>query len=287
MKNSFIIFCFIACCKVYAQAKPEMTWITDSQADIPFFLKKQPTYIAMETVNLLASSIKDYQIKLNYAPLARVDYLLQNKQNICAVSRIKNAEREAFGLFSLPLNLYPGLRLYYVENRTTNKIPEQLLNKQNQIISLSALFNALPAMKLGINHSRSYGKILDKDIASLLPKNIYIRAGENHRKATIDMLMQNRIDFLVEFPTDFNAESKKINKTVKFKSIEIANSPRYILGHLACNKSEKSKIFINEINKSLLALYRTKEFYQAHIKYLDRSDIDKFKQYYQEVFLSY
>jgi len=279
----------MVCCKVSAQVKPEMTWITDRQTDIPVFLKKQPTYIGMETLNLLASSIKNYQIKLTYAPLARVDYLLQNKQNICATNRIKNIEREAFGFFSLPLNLYPGLRLYYVEsdNVTENIIPEHLLNKQNQVISLSALFNALPAKKLGIYQSRSYGKGLDKDIASLPQKNIYVRAGENHVKATVHMLMQNRIDFLIEFPTEFNTASNQIKDPIKFKSIELANSPRFILGHLACNKTVKGKLFINEINKLLLALYRTDDFYQAHIKYLDHSDIDKFRQYYQEVFLSY
>jgi uncharacterized protein (TIGR02285 family) len=161
------------------------------------------------------------------------------------------------------------------------------LNKQNQITSLSALFDALPTMKLGLNQSRSYGKKLDNDIASLPQKNVYLRAGENHIKAIIEMLMQNRINFLIEFPTDFNAVSKKIKKEVIFKSIEIANSPRYILGHLACNKSEKSKIFMRDVNKSLLSLYQTEEFYQAHIKYLDPSVIDKFRQYYQEVFLSY
>ncbi len=289
MKHSFIIFCFIFCCKISAQAKPEMTWITDRQSDISVFLKKQPTYIGMETLNLLANSIKNYQIKLTYAPLARVDYLLQNKQNICATNRIKNTERETFGLFSLPLNLYPGLRLYYVENDnvTANKIPEHLLNKQNQVISLSALFNALPAKKLGLYQSRSYGEGLDKDIASLPQKNIYIRAGDNHVKATVHMLMQNRIDFLIEFPTEFNTASNQLKESINFKSIEIANSPRFILGHLACNKTEKSKLFINEINKLLLALYQTDDFYQAHIKYLDHSDIDKFRQYYQEVFLSY
>ncbi|NQZ22516.1 MAG: hypothetical protein HRT53_10700 [Colwellia sp.] len=263
--------------------------MTDTQADIPAFLKNRPTYIAMETLNLLASSIKNHKIKLAYAPLSRMDYLLKNKKNLCVTNRIKNSERESFGFFSLPLNLYPGLRLYYVEDKigATNKIPKQLFNKQGQLISLSTLFKALPKNKLAIGQSRSYGKFLDKEIAALAQENIYRRSGENEIKAIIHMLAQKRIDFFIGFPTDFNVVSKKIEKSVNFKSIEIANSPRFILGHLVCNKTPKNELFIGEINKLLLALYKTDAFYQAHIKYLDHSDIVKFKQYYQEVFLSY
>jgi len=289
MKKMLIILCFIICCKGYAQNKPEMIWMTDTQTDIPIFLKDKPTYIAMETLNLLANSIKSHKIKLAYAPLSRMDYLLKNKNNICVTNRIKNSEREAFGFFSLPLNLYPGLRLYYVEDKIdiTHKIPKQLINKQGQLISLTTLFETLPNSKLAIGQSRSYGKFLDKEVNTLSQDNVYVRSGENHIQAIIQMLSQKRIDFLIEFPTEFNAVSKKIEKNLQFKSIEIANSPRYILGHLVCNKSPKNSLFINEINKLLLALYQTDTFYQAHIKYLDHSDVGKFRQYYQEVFLSY
>jgi len=272
MKTAFVILYFIMCCKGYAQTKPEMIWMTDTQSDISVFLKDQPTYIAMETLNLLAKSIKSHKIKLAYAPLSRMDYLLKNKKNICVTNRIKNTKREAFGFFSLPLNLYPGLRLYYVEDETdeTNKIPEQLFNIQGQVISLSALFEASPKDKLAIGKSRSYGKFLDKEIALLSKENMYTRSGENHIEALIHMLAQKRIDFLIEFPTEFNAVRKKMEKSVKFKSIEIANSPR----------------FIGDINKLLLELYQTDAFYQAHSKYLDHSDLVKFKQYYDEVFLN-
>jgi len=288
MKTAFVILYFIMCCKGYAQTKPEMIWMTDTQSDISVFLKDQPTYIAMETLNLLAKSIKSHKIKLAYAPLSRMDYLLKNKKNICVTNRIKNTKREAFGFFSLPLNLYPGLRLYYVEDETdeTNKIPEQLFNIQGQVISLSALFEASPKDKLAIGKSRSYGKFLDKEIALLSKENMYTRSGENHIEALIHMLAQKRIDFLIEFPTEFNAVRKKMEKSVKFKSIEIANSPRFILGHLACNKTPKNKRFIGDINKLLLELYQTDAFYQAHSKYLDHSDLVKFKQYYDEVFLN-
>ena len=289
MKTAFIIFYFIICCTSYAQNKPEMIWMTDTQADISVFLKNQPTYIGMETLNLLANSIKNHKIKLAYAPLSRMDYLLKNNKNLCVTNRIKNTERETFGFFSLPLNLYPGLRLYYVEDEigTSNKIPKQLFNEQGQLVSLSSLFKTLPKNKLAIGQSRSYGKFLDKEIAALAQENIYIRSGENEIKAIIHMLAQKRIDFFIGFPTDFNVISKKLVKLVKFKSIEIANSPRFILGHLVCNKTPKNKLFIGEINKLLLALYKTDAFYQAHIKYLDHSDVAKFSEYYQEVFLSY
>jgi len=288
MKTAFVILYFIICSKGYAQTKPEMIWMTDTQSDISVFLKDQPTYIAMETLNLLAKSIKSHKIKLAYAPLSRMDYLLKNKKNICVTNRIKNTKREAFGFFSFPLNLYPGLRLYYVEDETdaTNKIPEQLFNNHGQVASLSALFETSPKDKLAIGKSRSYGEFLDKEIALLSKDNIYTRSGENHIEALIHMLAQKRIDFLIEFPTEFNAVRKKMEKSVKFKSIEIANSPRFILGHLACNKTPKNKRFIGDINKLLLRLYQTDAFYQAHSKYLDHSDLVKFKQYYDEVFLN-
>jgi len=68
------------------------------------------------------------------------------------------------------------------------------------------------------------------------------------------------------------------------ESLEIAGSPGYIIGYVACNNGEKGQQIIKEINIALQDLYNSYAFYQAHIRYLDKRDIANFNRVYQEIF---
>jgi len=285
MKSLFLLSIFFLYNSAVANSLTKVTWITDGKVNLENFQKSHSVNTSIDTINLLANAIQRYQISLEYSPLSRMNKLLDTRDNICVINRVKTSHREKFATFSLPVNLYLGLRLYYIENETsdTQKIPKTLLNNKGQLTSLKQLFKLRPLQKLALGKGRSYGETLDEEIRNLNPQNLYIRAGENRSTAMINMLSQGRINFLIESPIVMNNLNNILKKSITFKSIAIAKTPRFFIGYLACDKG--SQTFIDDINLLLLNLYKTDEFYQAHTKYLDQSDFEKFSQYYQEVFV--
>jgi len=278
----FILLFFSA--YVSANAKPEVLWLSDSQIDIDYFRSKEHISISVDTINLIVNSIDNYQIDLKLATIPRINALLRKDHNLCMVNRIKTKPREAYSYFSLPLNLFPGLRLYFLDNESN--FSSQLLNKGGQLISLSDLFVKYPENVLGISKGRSYGERLDKKISAIEADNLYIRSGSNQQEAIIEMLLKNRIDYIIDYPVEVNSMLNKLKRPIKLKSVGIAGSDKFILGRLACGKTKRSLELLSSINASLRELYKSSQFYEAHQRYLDKSDMAQFDQYYKEVFVN-
>ena len=283
----FSIVCCIASCIVsfygfaQHQSKVEVLWLATSHQDNRHFGKDSKVNIATDTNNLLLKALSNYQIKLRIHPLQRIEHLMRKSKNTCMPNRIKTPERLKTSLFSLPLNMYPMLRLYTLSSNTS--VQPVLVNQQ--LSSLNQLFKQLPTHSLGLSRGRSYGKFFDRQIVNINPNNIYQRATDSGLLSLIEMLNRGRINYVIEYPTQMRSEMADIVNPQGIKSIKIANSPNYIIGYLACSKSKFAQQFINDVDTALRHLYQTNEFYQAHRRYLNDTDIEQFDQDYKQVFV--
>ena len=71
------------------------------------------TYIT----RLLMKSLPQYQFSTEFAESLSITRLLKKLLNSCAPNWIKTPERQKDNLYSLPLNIYLGLRLYYKKGK--------------------------------------------------------------------------------------------------------------------------------------------------------------------------
>jgi len=269
---------------VLANAKPKVLWLSDSQLDIDNLGSAAPASISSDTINLLIDEMDNYQIDLKLATIPRINALLKKDLSLCMVNRIKTKARQEYSYFSLPLNLYLGLRLYYVE--TENNISADLLNDDGELTSLSMLFEQYPKNVLGRIKGRSYGESLDAKLAVIDADNLYIRSGSNQYRAIVEMLLKKRIDYIIDYPVEVNSMLKSMKSSIKLRSVGIAGSDKYILGRLACGKTKSSQKLISEINISLLELYKSNHLYDAHARYIDKTDMAQFDRYYKDVFIN-
>jgi len=180
--------------------------------------------------------------------------------------------------------MYLDYRLYFLANN--NDIPSSLLNDKGELLSLNSLFEYFPKRTLAVSSGRSFGKLIDSQIANLANKNVFKRSGDGRYSAVGNMLLRHRIDYIIDFPVVINKELNLKNNPLALKSIAIANSPNYSLGHIACNKSPTGQKIIGKVNKILTSLYKNKPFYHAHARYIGGADLDAFNRYYQQVFHS-
>jgi len=288
MRNSVIILFFISVCCYCTKGYTDNTiyWFTHNTEDAVHLTQAINTQISTvkDTTRLLMLSVPQYQFNIEFAQSPSIARLLKKIPNACAPNRVKNPERLKDNIYSLPLNIALGLRLYYKRDSKASARTLNALNKDKQLTSLSALFTGKSIYTLGIDAGRSFGVFLDNKIASLDEHNLVIRSGGESTKSLVKMLSKDRIEYLIDYPEDINNAIKELPTPISLDSLAIADSPSYIVGYVACNKSPSGQKVINDINKALQQLYKSHQFYIAHTRYLDNSDIADFNQAYQEIF---
>jgi len=207
--------------------------------------------------------------------------------NICTSNRIKTEKRLKENLFSSPVNLFLSTRLYFLHETRYNQGADlfaSLLNESGELTSFEALFSAFPEFVLGVSKGRSFGSALDNQLRNVSDRNLILRAGVGRYEALTKMLFKKRLDFIIQFPTEFKREIDRYSEELEVSSLAIAGNDQYIQGHIACSQSDFGENVIAQANIILRKLYQQASFYHAHSRYLSSADLIIFNQLYQEVY---
>jgi uncharacterized protein (TIGR02285 family) len=261
--------------------------LADDKSDLVNYISPNLTSIGTDTTRMLLNHLSGFELSIEHAQIPRINKLLIRHPNICTANRVKNEQRLQENIFSLPLNIYSGLRLYYISDKKIedkmNQFSSVLFNDKGQLISLALLFKVFPKQMLGISKGRSYGGVIDQQLLNVEQKNLISRAGQKRYSAMASMLFKNRFDFLIDFPVEVKKRLDASKQKISLKSLEIAGSPEHIIGYVACSKSELGQRFIAQVNQTLKKLYQDYDFYFAHIRYLNDSDVVNFNHAYQSL----
>jgi uncharacterized protein (TIGR02285 family) len=280
---SLLFFCGY-CTHGYAQTK--IYWLTDNEKTSSQITQvtSDPLSTVADTTRLLMTALPQYHFDIEFSQIPRISRLLNKLPNTCSPNRVKTPQRLKDNIFSLPLNIALGLRLYFKQTAQSNHLSQHTLNKDQQLISLASLFTGKFTYTLGVEKGRSYGVFLDNEIDSLEKHNLVTRSGDESTKSLVKMLLRARIDYVIDYPLDINETLNTLSSDITLASLPIANAPNYIVGYVACHKGSLGQKIIDDINRELQKLYLSYPFYQAHIRYLDKTDLVDFNRTYQEVF---
>ena len=211
-----------------------------------------PNMIALQAAHALIGTT----LTFDYFPSARIDDKFDEAAPICTPAKVKNASRESKYLFSHLTGVTSSLRLY-----SRSKFPQDapFLNEHGQITSLESLFNNVENFNVFTLKDRSYGEILDAEL-SKLPANSRIEvAGLALLNQEVAMFAKGRSNFLIEAP--FVLAQDDNGPMGNFFTYEFAEVAPFLKAYMMCNKTEETRIYIENLNQALITLYQNGVFF--------------------------
>lgn len=278
-KSFLLIFVMSLHISLCFSAAAQLQLLSDDPLDIKMVFSGQALDISTDSNNLvfdyLAKNIPGFtRPPLLLAPGTRIDQLLQSTLPFCALNRIKTQRRAKQYLFSLPVHLYPSHRLYFLP---LNIELSPFLNAQGQLTDLTALLEAHPRTTLLTEAQRSYGDYLDVQLSHINKAQLIQRPGGDSYKATVTMFERGRASFILTYPTTIQRYASQLTLN-QVHSLEIANNPPFVLGHIACSDTPESRQFLKTVNEALSQLYRQERFLALHLRYLPNAERGYFKE---------
>jgi len=257
-------------------------WFTDDKKDVEYFSTNGTYSIGADTLKLVLDSISEFEVHLKYASISRINTQLRTTPNSCVANRIKTQSRETENVFSLPLNIHPLARLYFLENNII--IPSNLLNDKGELLNILALSEVNPEKTLGLTRGVSYGEAIDEQVKVLSQKNLVYFNSDDRYSMGMKLLSDNLVDLNLAYPSQMQALSRsdKINRRVV--SLPVHQKNQFLITHIACSDSSFGKKVIEVINKKLIQLYGSDKHKQAHLTHIPLPDHPSFIRDYQNFF---
>lgn len=228
------------------------------------------------STNLYALKKEYKNVHFEYMTFKRSLQFMDEGKNICIVNKIKTKERLEKYIFSRPVNLFIGRRLY--QHNSYPPLADR--HTPNFKVNLNRLFNKRPNTQLLISSQISYGDILDEQIAALPEKNKITRESSEHDTGILDMFSLGRAEFALLYPQQvFTFKSN-----LAAKSYELESITPYVLGHLMCTNTPESIEFIDRVNERLSSAESFNELLEIHLSYINPNDKHIFENYFHLAF---
>lgn len=255
----------------------------DDEVDLRVYRREvPPSNIGNNTNFLMIRELKFEQLSLFPASYKRSLRAMRESSDtdaVCVANRIKTPERLKEFLFSLPVNIYLSRRLY--QHVSDEPLDQSVLNEHGEVKSLPHLFSHYRNSLLVVAPTVSYGPFLDRQLEKVSNDNKLFRDGTNYYDTMYHMFRKKRADFLLGFPAEIYRHQQQL--PIQYRVYDIADAPKYVIGHWMCNNTLKSREFLQRFNAHIMQVYQSKEYYDAHLKWLPETAQQKTKIYLDEV----
>jgi len=280
-KFSLQTLCCITLFSLHVQAidsQAEVIYIhTENQQDFEYLNNNNGMHRLSVATNLYALSAISQPLKFEYMTAKRsLKFMDQNNESICLVNKLKTQDRLEKYIFSSPINLFLGRRLYQDNFYSVLNGFETFDNQ----ISLDELFKQKPDARILISNQISYGDELEKQLAALSHKNKVIRHSPEHDSGIISMFSRGHIEFSLLYPQQVYNSKTALN----VRSYKLANTPPFVLGHLMCNKTPETKSFVKQINTHLNKQESSVKLLDIHLQFINQQDQAMLTHYFHQVF---
>jgi uncharacterized protein (TIGR02285 family) len=224
----------------------------------------------------------DYPVYLDKANTGRAESLLANNQRGCISNLRKTESRSQKFYFSEPLSLYFGLKLFYRGDNP--KAVDAVKRASSGRVDLEKLLLTQGAGRLGVVAGRAYGAQVDALLANPeMRYNLYVRGANDMSKSLLEMLVQGRIDYVLDFPEVVAYYTP--DHLAELKSVSIKQGEAMVTGHIACTKNPEGKLLVDAFNHAIESSRTEPAYLQAHIQGLPASLVKAFTRQFNRVFI--
>ena len=275
---------FAAVCIFNASASDNVRIVHGDSSFNGMVVGDEPTNINHSVALMLLGDTPTY-----YLPLQRLEHelhesLIGYNDAVCALFRIKTPSREQQFVYSLPTAFGPTQRLF-IQNDLPS-LPVELLDEEGHVQSLSKVMAHYPKKVLTIVKGRSYGPYLDEQL-SLLDEHQRIEINTNSVPyLNARLFINKRTDFSVLFPDEID-EASDGDSSDNYNSYAFSGAPALMTSHIACNKTPAGITFVERINQQILALYKTRDFIDAHGDFYPEAEVVRIAQEIDKYRLNY
>jgi len=262
---------------VTAADKPKVTiYIESMHALDPYVTGTGKTLAIATTVQVLATSELD--VNFQYASKKKTAKILDSGANACIVNKLKTTERAERYVFTNPISLYYGQRLYYMNNTDLGHDPAMA---DQQTVDLKNLFQTYPQKTLMLKANTSYGDKLDNILATIAEKNKRYLGANMSQTKLFQMLEYKRADFIINYPL-VRAQPELSTLAVSGALIEHTN--HYVLGRMMCSNTPAMTNVIDILNNRITLLHQQKSLFDIHKNTLHPADVAQFERDYAREF---
>lgn len=212
---------------------------------------------------------------------ARAWYLIaKGTELVCHPSTLKTSEREKVAYFSDAALITPVIRVLMRKDDWKKRLKSaDQLNIEDYIKANDGVF--------GIVSQRSYGEEIDGVLEKLMASGdrIIQASGEYGSRQLYEMLVNGRIDMMIEYPW-VSAYFKKIsyNQDIEVVNLEIKNLPRFSPAYVACSRNTAGKAVIEKLNQFIGGVVGEPANRQRMMDWLDKREAGSYEKDYLEYF---
>ena len=261
-------------------------WLTDMDERALVYNSVPGIDINAVTRLLLLEHMPGHQDSVTIVNNERAFQMLKSGVVGCTGNKMRNDERESFAYFSdVPQLIFPGLRLYMLKaTAETAGITLQQYESRHSFADIST--SRLPRSRIGVVGGRNYGESLQQVFDQLASRNrIYTRtANDMSAAAMLDMLVNGRVELIVEYPNVVQHYSAALNHKVELVSVEISEATEYTGGYIMCSKTEQGKKLAQAYSNAIRLASKDKRYLQAHLRWFDVSSHHQVTALYNQVY---
>lgn len=285
MQKSLIIPLFGLVLAFPCTAVQKFIWLTDSSTHQDPTSYRQALDVNGTTLMLLMQGESSFQAEPLQTTTERAMAMLKTESSACAGNRLKNNARLAFSYATaIPHTVFPGLRLYSKTSSKTTSWLKQQLNDQ-QSISLQQLLKGDNKLHFAVGGGRSYGEQLDYLLKQpQWQHKFWQRRSVDMSAGLIDMLLQDRVDLLIEYPNVMQHYLSQYSSDTKLTSFSIEEAEPYMLGYILCSKTAQGLKLTEFFQQRLQHISQQKSYLDAHLGWVDAADRAQLTQLYNQVF---
>lgn len=266
-------------------AAQKFIWLTDSSTHQTPAHYRQALDVNGLTLQLLMQGVTAFEAEAVQATTDRTMAMLKTEASACAGNRVKNETRLAFShATTTPHTVFPGLKLYSKTASETTRFLTKQLNNQKKI-NLQQLLNNDKALNFAIGGGRSYGDKLDELLKQpQWQHKLWQRRSSDLSAGLIDMLVQDRVDLLIEYPNVMQHYLAQYSDKAQLTSFSIEEAEPFMLGYILCSKTEQGQKLTEFFQQRLQQVSQQRSYLDAHLGWVDASDRAQLIQLYNQVF---
>ena len=261
-------------------AQETIKWVISIEPPITYQIGDDFAGYGIEIMEMIQSRMDDYQHQIvvagNYKRLVSE---VERGPLTCALGLFKTEDR----LNRMYFSKVPVFYFFNMQIVLRKSLFDQL--QQPESLSLRDMLSNTDK-KMGL----SKGRVYSKEITSILKDfeesdNIFSGSQSNVSESLINMLVAERIDYIILYPEEATYLSRKLGIEDQVVTVPIQEAEDFGYTWAVCTKNETGKLVMDTINDILVHIRKENEYRKQYEAWLSRNLIDHYRANYQENFL--
>lgn len=245
-----------------AALSQDITWLKIDAPPFSIAQDEGQSGICDLLIDELVARTPNYNHKVITLPQLRLRAFFEQGQNVCAPCLIKRTNTPVVR-FSVSTNVYPQLSVISTEEKKSS-----LTQKHQDPIALQSLF-ADKDFRYGQAKGRKYTHWVQGLLDNIKDNDTVSFNYRSTDQAAVlgDMLINNRIDYGIDYPFIADYYNKLKGKDVLASTRILGTENEFVLGAIGCSEQAPGQFaqsFLNEINTILVNDILPSEKYRQH-----------------------